>query len=207
MTNKIKQTGVTLIELTVVLLILIALAGITLPYVSGTSSSGLCNATDITMQNTKKAVMEGFYIDTLGNFPADKGSTNYNLTYLFEKGSWEPYDPSSRIGWKGPYLTAGRILDDTNFPSSGGFTSPTYVNDVLIKDTHFAVFDAWNRPLIIQENAINGFRLLSAGENGILETKRSDPTIPVDASTGAKKNDDRIIYLDKPAPESNDSCS
>ena len=61
-----QQTGVTLLELTVVLLVLVALAGVAIPYLGGTSSTALCNATDVTMQNVKKAIMERYYLDTLG---------------------------------------------------------------------------------------------------------------------------------------------
>ena len=41
-----KQCGVTLLELTVVLLILIALAGLAVPYVGGTAGKALCDADD-----------------------------------------------------------------------------------------------------------------------------------------------------------------
>ena len=204
MINKNKQAGTTLMELTVVLLILIALAGLALPYVSGTSSSGLCNATDVTMQNSKSAIMEGFYIDTLGYFPKktkDTSTLDFNLTYLFEKSTesgWNTFDPESRIGWKGPYLTAGRKLDILS-TLDASFQSASFVHAAgALTSSDFAVFDAWNRPLIIQQydEPNNGFRLISAGENGELETTLS----------GSRAGDDRVIYLNKPAPESNDSC-
>jgi len=47
----------TLIELRVVMLILIALAGLALPYVSGTTSKALCDATNVSMANIKKVIM------------------------------------------------------------------------------------------------------------------------------------------------------
>lgn len=110
----IRQTGMTLIELTVVLLVLIGLAGVAIPYVSGTSRMALCQATDASMQAVKTAIMggganAGFYMDTLGYFPkATKSTTaDYNLRYLFEQSTWPTYKPKTAVGWRGPYLMGG----------------------------------------------------------------------------------------------------
>ncbi|WP_152555699.1 hypothetical protein [Methylomarinum vadi] len=85
------QSGMTLMELTVVLLILIALAGLAIPYVGGTGRMAMCQATDATMLAVKEAIMggasgPGFYGDLLGEYPRDRYfTTGYNLHYLFNR--------------------------------------------------------------------------------------------------------------------------
>jgi len=196
---KTKQVGMTLIELTVVLLILVALAGLAIPYVSGVSSASLCKATDISMDNIKKTIMNGFYMDTLGHFPKKtKAGSDFNLTYLIDNTGSEftAFSPSTGLGWHGPYITTGIKLSTitSTFKDSGGASSHVH-DDLTI--SHYAPFDGWGNPIIIQKNTTNGFRLISAGRNGDIDTKISD-----DLSSG----DDRVVYLNKPAPETNKSC-
>jgi len=197
----IKQKGMTLIELTVVLLILVALAGLTIPYVSGTSRKALCDATDVSMANIKRVIMEGYYLDTLGYFPKETKDTiaNYSLHYLIEKGSttapvFSSFDPDSQLGWRGPYVSSGVKLSALAVTFGGAVSN--YVHEPLTV-TQFHILDAWGDPIIIQKYASNGFRLISAGFNKIFETE----------ITGDRSGDDRVIYLDMPAPESNLSCS
>ena len=54
------QRGFTLIELTVVLVILLALAGLAVPYVMGTGSTAMCQTTDATMQTVKEAIDKAY---------------------------------------------------------------------------------------------------------------------------------------------------
>jgi type II secretory pathway pseudopilin PulG len=210
-----QQTGMTLLELTVVLLILVALAGVAIPYLGGTSSTALCNATDVTMQNVKKAIMERYYLDTLGQFPNNKNSTDFNLKYLFTQGSWQAFDPQSQTGWRGPYLQSGIILSGTDnlFKAanlSTTFTDPTrgFVNasSALINgDT--VVLDGWGRPLIIQVDTTNPnnpiAKLVSAGAGsgvGLIDNSGT-PLADIDTLiTGNRTNDDRILYLNAPTP-------
>lgn len=116
----------TLMELTVVLLIMIALAGLAVPYVSDTGSKAMCQATDATMQSVKEAIMgsaagAGFYADNLGLFPAVvKGGDRYSLHFLFSPrdvdattDAWSVFTPNTAIGWRGPYLMSGASLDTT----------------------------------------------------------------------------------------------
>ena len=118
------QRGMTLIELSVVLLILSAIAGLAAPYVGGIGSAASCQTTDATMHAVKEAIMggaagAGFYGDTLGLFPAVvKGRNEYSLHFLFSSknvdGSsetWAPYNAKTAVGWRGPYLTVGASLD------------------------------------------------------------------------------------------------
>ncbi|PKM09905.1 MAG: hypothetical protein CVV06_18465 [Gammaproteobacteria bacterium HGW-Gammaproteobacteria-10] len=53
------QKGFTLLELAVVLLVLVVLAGLAMPYIGGTGRMAMCRATDATLQTVKQAIMGG----------------------------------------------------------------------------------------------------------------------------------------------------
>ncbi|NOR69396.1 MAG: prepilin-type N-terminal cleavage/methylation domain-containing protein [Methylomarinum sp.] len=228
----IKQRGMTLIELTVVLLILVALAGLAIPYVSGTSSKALCDATDISMANIKKVIMDRYYLDTLGKFPATEGGIDYSLNYLMTSGGWPNFDPDSQIGWRGPYLQGAITLGTTNisildnsFQDISAAPNHHVNKDFVAND--FAVFDGWGRPIVIQVTddcdnweitSMSGqqcARLVSAGPFGGLGIGNAaiDTQILNDTSTPTvleqhRQNDDRILYLNAPTPaqDVNPSC-
>jgi len=167
----IYQKGMTLIELTVVLLILVALAGLAIPYVGGTNRMALCQATDASMHAIKTAIMgggsnSGFYMDLLGKYPkATKGDTaDFNLQFLFTPmtdsswGNQNDYNPKTAVGWRGPYLMSGVTNDfsvdndnDTNKTDElhSSFGSATYVNQAITAGDQVAL-DAWGRPIVIQ---------------------------------------------------------
>lgn len=206
-----KQIGVTLIELTVVLLVLVALAGIVIPYIDGTSSAALCNATDVTMQNIKKVIMERYYLDTLGKFPQDldvlasntTSPPEYNLYYLFANKNFsrtrihKPFDPETQIGWRGAYLQNGVQLSDN--PSSSFQDNTKVHNSIIAGQTQ--VLDGWGRPIIIQVDTTDAnnpiAKLVSAGINTDIDTKLTE----------IRTNDDRILYLNAPTPSVNPPCN
>ncbi|MGR8950826.1 MAG: type II secretion system protein [Gammaproteobacteria bacterium] len=124
------QRGMTLVELTVVLLIMLALAGVVAPYVGGIGRAAMCQTTDATMQAVKQAIMggaagAGYYADMLGNYPARPGASgDYDLHYLFAfydktdaDCASDPtaaacnrharYNIETAVGWRGPYLQNG----------------------------------------------------------------------------------------------------
>jgi len=170
------QKGVTLLELTVVLLILIALAGLAIPYIGGTSRKVLCDATDVSMANIKKAIMDRYYLDTLGRFPQDLdgltanatfASRDYNLHYLFSDRNigggriHKSFDPDSATGWRsGGYLQSGFVLENdlTDNFSLSTFTDP------LLAD-HIVAMDSWGRPIVIQ--VVTNANCIDSNEWGI----------------------------------------
>jgi len=122
MMSNVFEKGITLLELTVVLLVLVALAGLTIPYVSSTGQMARCQATDATLQEIKRAIMggpsgPGYYGDLLGYYPKKTKSTaaDYNLHFLLSQptdaswGSMNKYNPKTAVGWRGPYLQGGRV--------------------------------------------------------------------------------------------------
>jgi len=165
------EKGGTLLELTVVLLILVALAGITIPYVAGTGQMARCQATDATMLAVKEAIMggasgPGYYGDMLGDYPkTNKTSNDYNLKFLFEKPSgWNNFNPKTAVGWRGPYLQNGRVppsgldasFDSHNmstpkaFDPNDGTTFSLKVHDLIMATNNSQIMDAWGRPIILQ---------------------------------------------------------
>lgn len=197
------QSGFTLIELTVVLLVLIALAGLAIPYMSGTSSKALCDATDVSMQNIKRVIMDRYYLDTLGYFPKDTKDTvaNYNLTYLYSKPSgWGYFDLDTQLGWR----KEGYLQDGINISAVPNDSFKAVNGAVHVDVTGQQPLDAWGRPIVLQVHATHGARLISAGrgsglglENGVLDTQIS----------GNRAGDDRVLYLQTtPAGEDNPSC-
>ncbi|MDI1231380.1 MAG: prepilin-type N-terminal cleavage/methylation domain-containing protein [Methylobacter sp.] len=210
---KTLQRGVTLIELSVVLLILVALAGLAVPYVGGIGSTASCQTTDATMHAVKEAIMggaagAGFYGDTLGRYPSPKSTpTKYSLAYLFEPGDWPAYNTKTGVGWRGPYLQNGGVLS-TESALNDSFTaySTTTPNGKAHIDhnvtTLTQVFDAWHRPIILQvpttcsisSNPLDCARLVSAGGDAIINT-------PINDEDADLRNDDRVLFLKIPDPK------
>ncbi|MFA6162399.1 MAG: prepilin-type N-terminal cleavage/methylation domain-containing protein [Methylobacter sp.] len=161
------QRGMTLLELSVVLLVLIALAGLTVPYVGGIGSTAMCQTTDATMQAVKEAIMggaagAGFYGDTLDYYPkATKSTTtDYNLTFLFSAptdnswGGMDSFNAKTAVGWHGPYLQSGGAAIPAGLGTSfvdvfDAATNPTGKVHLAI-NAGSQVMDAWHRPIILQ---------------------------------------------------------
>jgi type II secretory pathway pseudopilin PulG len=87
-----RMRGLTLIELAVVLLILIALAGLLMPSVQNASGSAQCVATDASMVVIRDAILgtggQPGYFSDMGSFPKHPDATTttsspFNLHYLF----------------------------------------------------------------------------------------------------------------------------
>ncbi|WP_305906758.1 hypothetical protein Q9L42_019290 [Methylomarinum sp. Ch1-1] len=220
------QTGMTLLELTVVLLILIAVAGLAIPYVGGAGRMAMCQATDATMQAVKQAIMggaagPGFYGDTLGFYPQNTKNdlTTINLRYLFtQPAGFNSFNPKTGVGWRGPYLAAGGALVTAGLDSS-------FANDMadnsgfvhqVISVGEQQVMDAWRRPIVLQIplDSSNGYapnfdyaRLVSAGPGAglALGDAAIDTHIEYDSSVNSlpeanDRNDDRVLYLKNPDP-------
>lgn len=228
---KNSQQGMTLIELSVVLLILIALAGVTIPYIGGTGRMAMCQATDATMHAVKEAIMgggagPGYYGDMQGEYPkATKGLTvpDYSLSYLFTQPGWDEYNPKIGVGWRGPYLGNGAKIAA---PVSSHFVTPIYAH--AQSNGQFGVNDAWGRPLVFQvpsqascdmltgkagSKAGECARLVSAGPGSGSGADEADidTLIDDDPSTAGpaeieamRSNDDRILYLQIPTPSNDD---
>ncbi|MCK4843233.1 MAG: prepilin-type N-terminal cleavage/methylation domain-containing protein [Methylococcales bacterium] len=229
--QSIHQKGMTLIELTVVLLILIALAGLAIPYVGGTNRMALCQATDASMQAIKTAIMggganTGFYMDTLGYYPQntpDKQDHNdYDLRYLFEPtGFKSTYNPKTAVGWRGPYLMSGGKVPaglDNSFKNiyDPGTVTGNVVHTDITTTLGSRVLDAWGRPIIIQvpysvadsKYKPDYARLVSAGAgNGMAPGDAVIDTTIHDNQGASGRGDDRVLFLKMPDLSGNKPCN
>jgi len=108
------------------------------------------------------------------------------------------FDPQTGLGWRGPYLLQSSGLYEVNVPA--GFTADYGA------DGDRAIYDGWGRPIVVQwpstsdpdKDRVRRGRLVSAGENRVLETDPSvldpDPTDPADVG------DDLVVYFAKGMP-------
>jgi prepilin-type N-terminal cleavage/methylation domain-containing protein len=220
---KTLQQGMTLIELSVVLLILIALAGLTVPYVGGIGSTASCQTTDATMQAVKEAIMggtagAGFYGDTLGYYPKATKSTaaDYNLTYLFSAptdsswGGMVSFNAKTTVGWRGPYLQSGGAAIPAGLETS--FVDVFDAATNLAGKVHLAinagsqVMDAWHRPIILQVPYYGGVyhpeyaRLVSAGPGTGIEPGDAAIDTTIQTQDASDRGDDRVLFLKTPDP-------
>jgi type II secretory pathway pseudopilin PulG len=230
--HKTLQSGMTLLEITVVLLVLIALAGLVVPYVGGTGSAAMCKTTDAALQAVKQAIMggaagPGYYADTLGSYPSDQGDADYNLKYLFVAGDgngadpvadWPEYNPKTDTGWRGPYLLTGSVISDTLHGSFGTVfnqaapATTAYVHVDITTDTGSQVFDGWHRPIILQVPYFNDAlqpdyaRLVSAGPGSGLVSGEATIDTTIQSADASSRGDDRVLFLKIPDPGNNKSC-
>jgi prepilin-type N-terminal cleavage/methylation domain-containing protein len=217
------QSGMTLIELTVVLIVLVAMAGVAVPYMTSTSNQALCDATDLSMQNLKKIIMDRYYLDTLGYFPKNTKdmTANYNLEYLLVKpDGWDAFDPETALGWRGPYVQNGAIL---SINPDASFQDANFVHN-NISANQSQVLDAWGRPIILQipyDTHTSSYqydyaRLVSAGptlSKAAIDTKIQYDSSGINTSLrqspdAGDRNNDRVLYLTMPdpSPGGNQSC-
>lgn len=189
-----RQLGLTLIELTVVLLILVAMAGLVVPNISGTSNMAECTATDATMAAIKNAIVGDFenpgYADDMKRNPV-------NMSELFNQGSQETFNPVTELGWRGPYLYQPFLADHAD--RSGNFSNASYVSPA-IADGESVILDGYGllRPIIIQNPTDDDVRLVSAGPDGLLDTAIADTSVG---------GDDRVLYLKIANPDSQLACN
>jgi type II secretory pathway pseudopilin PulG len=219
------QCGMTLIEMAVVLLVLIGLAGIAMPYLSGQSQAVACQTTDASLAAIRDAVVGSGaapgYLGDVGDLPRHPtapAASGYSLHYLL--ADWDisdadclppnapgnancdrhrAFNPTTRRGWHGPYLLNGSILNETT-------------GEMGIRD----LFRARAAILLqIPCNDANGndgcdagearvadhARLVSLGPNGTLDTSEADVN-------AANRGDDRVLFLRRPDPraEGNQAC-
>ncbi|MCH2131936.1 MAG: type II secretion system GspH family protein [Pirellulaceae bacterium] len=181
---KVKQTtrhGFSLIELVLVVMVLAILAGFVIPLIGNFTAGGEKSEKQIITETSMLAIRNailgtptspGAWSD-LGQQPALFPTDPFWLTleyeqlgplapHIYAKG---PFDPVTKIGWRGPYL-------------KGGFRDSEGSN---------AFRDGWNKSLAIfvpetngnsemDSNDVTYARLVSRGENETLETAEENTT-------------------------------
>jgi type II secretory pathway pseudopilin PulG len=165
----------TIIELIVVLCVVAALAGLSLPLISGTHSIAATATTHTTLREVGHATSQYWSDCKLlkldGTTTVATEATRFQIRWLFRNPQTDTtnnsFDINSSIGWNGPYL-----LSPTG--------SPILFGDV-------AMIDAWNNAVTIQDPSslasLRDVRIVSGGPNGTIEIPTNATTSSLDAST------------------------
>ncbi len=115
-----RQSGFTLIEIVMVIIVLGIVAAVAIPRMGGLNESARINATKSELLMLKRAIVGnptvtagGRFIDC--GFEGDIGHSPASLAELGAKpDSLPPYDRFTRYGWNGPYVdtAGGEFLKD-----------------------------------------------------------------------------------------------
>jgi prepilin-type N-terminal cleavage/methylation domain-containing protein len=186
-----RPNGFTLLELAIVVAVLVVLAGILLPKLSGTHDNAALIVTRSTLMNIRDAIAgrdpsRPAYVNDTGQMP----QTLQDLYVLpgTLSGELAQFNPATRRGWHGPYLqdATGKYLVDV----ARGFISAYGL------DGDNAPVDAWNHPIVLQVPNVAGAdqrkmfsRLISAGPDGIIQ---SPPDLYPE--TGSRE-DDLVLFI------------
>jgi len=181
-----RHHGLTLLELVVVLTVLVALAAIIVPTLTGTSESAQSTVAQANLRQLEDLIIryraDNHRLPRPGFADLNEGRVNApQLRYLFlnpgaQNTAWpgpgpdptgtafNTFDATSRNGWNGPYFP-GRSIP---YRLGNGFTNEFGV------DGDPALPDVWGRAevLVTRTTTTPGLRftwLQSAGLNGVLE--------------------------------------
>lgn len=182
-----RRSGLTLLELVIVLLVIAILAGLLVPLVAQHQDHAQGQATETSLLSIRDMVIQ-YWQDMGKELPSDSSGPPQTL-YLFvnpdtygdgDSGTSDTertYDPHTQLGWRGPY--ANLATGEYRIDIASGFDS-TYGSD---GDPCFV--DGWNQPIVIQNppsgsTTLTDVRLISAGPNGILDTAASSTTVMED---------------------------
>lgn len=188
-------------------------------------------ATLSTMQQIRNAIMgspgQPGYFSDMGDYPrptefsvANPGNPgprpdHPQLRYLFinpadekpirPRGNDIEWDPSTKTGWRGPYMLSATGAFSADLHPSFLVDEPASTNRLYgdltdprdgRNEPDPALLDAWGRPIVIQEPLQVGnpepfrARLVSAGPNGVIDTPPEDRTPDPD-----EIGDDLLLYL------------
>ncbi len=172
--KKVTQQGLSLLELVIVLLILVALSGLVLPMFQETPKYAQCVATRSSMKAIRDAIMGNIdgpgYLADLGEFPVSIAALSTKTDYCVGDltkttpatctaagNTWKTlpvFNPVIGMGWRGPYLqdfSTGSAAALTG----GNFNATTHVLPV-INPTDAVILDSFphgasaRRPIVLQ---------------------------------------------------------
>ena len=174
----------TIMEMVVVLGVLAALAGLSIPLLSGTHSIAATSTTQSTLREVSRATnmywADCKFLMLDGVTTVATESTRFQVRWLFRNpqtdSSSKSYNINTTIGWNGPYLL---------YPTG----SPLQFGDV-------ATIDAWNHAITIQDvsstSTPRDVRIVSGGPNGLIDIPANVFTSSLDASN---TGDDLYVAL------------
>ena len=206
------QTGLTLVELVVVLTIMVALGGLVIPRLTSTGDTARDVVSVASTVEIRDAVMQ-FWSDCKYAYPAmpveDQRIQLGHLLTMPSIGAFAAFDPNVRLGWNGPYLqTDGKtyLIDSANgFSSIYGDATQLAIRDTFINQDYDNDGNAESgSPFVIQEPTLLALaaasatyslgdprevRVVSAGPNGILEIDESRFASELEATPSLKGDD------------------
>lgn len=185
----------TLLELVIVMMILVALAGAVVAVLPGVSDNAVETTTDSSLTAIGRAIVggaDGGGLQAGPAYRADLLALPATIADLLRKPTGaSDFDPATRVGWRGPYLMhrGGR------YSISGTFTADYGADDDP------AMLDGWGNPIVLQFPTRSGtdfsdeekqtyVRLISAGPDGAIDTPASE-LMPSTTARG----DDRVLFL------------
>jgi len=216
-----KRSGLTLLELLVVLAILIALATLVTPIISNLGRKSQQISTRENLLRLQELILNR-YIPDMGELPrpstteitAGNRINHPQLRYLFVNPDTEDIAKTANATilssrhWQGPYLTHG----GARYTITGNFTTTYGVGDVIDSNNTYTahgdptVLDAWGRPIVIQEPTgnvtipINGTNQTVAGSTCARLVSAGpngvlDTNRTIGMPTTTDRGDDIIMFL------------
>lgn len=183
------RRALTLLELVVVLVILVALAGLVVPMVGGLAFQSQSNAVMENLRRLQELIVNRYVPDMKGAYLASAASPGANpdglprgspalppqLKYLFVDPnagtSAAGYNPTTGLGWNGPYALGGQGM----YPGlSSSAASDGFVGGGTFGANNDPVpLDAWGNPIVVVpiHDTTHGqyyYALISAGSTGTL---------------------------------------
>ena len=219
LTRRHEHAALTLLELTVTLVILMAVAGLVVPLLTTTTDAAERRATLANMHKLRDILLgtpdRPGYLQDMQSVAVDSkhsaipaaninGVPEYLHDLFLQPSSAPNFNIESKLGWRGPYLTnaTGRFHAGLD-PSFAAYV------DIGLVDPP-AVLDGWGNPIVIQwpstgdplETRAKYVRLVSAGPptlpglNGklsVIDTLASELT-PQDLTPNERGND-IVLFL------------
>ncbi len=186
--NTHRRTAVTLVELVVVLAVLVALAAVAIPLIGNSTGDAARTATQASLRLSAEAIQR-YRADTL--FTPD--NNQFVISDLFQRRT-ATYEPTTRIGWNGPYLSSGGATYTFSNADAYGFTAEFAASPGTLEPCLYDAFphtDGHRCPVVLVKrlNTASGkvtVWLQSAGPDGILSvpTTVSGPPVPSTSGDG-----------------------
>jgi prepilin-type N-terminal cleavage/methylation domain-containing protein len=174
-----RRSGLTLLELVLVLAILVSLASMSVPAFNDLGNNANRDTTRATLRSVQETILNRYVNDMAGRFPAGSSTdpgviaiarglpgpnpasvsptgrvVGPQLHYLYVNPSTQGTMPDAfaHPGWNGPYLLAGRGVYPGVEPLTAvarGFTATYGVPSTATTDGDRAPMDGWGNPLVI----------------------------------------------------------
>jgi Tfp pilus assembly protein PilE len=197
----------TLLELVVVMVVLVALAGMALPLFDNINSQSRSTTTTASLRQLQDVILNRYAVDMRG---ASDGSGTYfydtvpratanttvsqpQLEWLFKAPALAnpaiPFNTTTRMGWNGPYLVSGQATypapTQTLFNGHTAQQNGFYTGSGATTFGNYGdqtVIDGWANPIVIVyinelTYSQTYYILLSAGQEGTLDASISSAAI------------------------------